>query len=227
MAREPWVEKLEQGHGEAAWDLLIGKYHRLIAATVRHYGEGYDDVMDMFAHICESLRANEFARLRKYAAIPEGRVRFSTWLVAVVRNLVIDWFRQERGRKRLSKVVAELPAVEREAFQNVFVDGHSPAEAYELMRTKGHHTLRFSEFLKALAEAQRAVAAKRPGVLLNELAPSGAQLSSIAVHAEGEVASIMESPEAEILRGEIRKCPHEALETLAAEDRVLCASYCR
>ena len=29
MAREPWLEKLEQGAAESAWDLLIDHYHRL------------------------------------------------------------------------------------------------------------------------------------------------------------------------------------------------------
>jgi DNA-directed RNA polymerase specialized sigma24 family protein len=131
MSGEPWLVKLRQGETEAAWDLLIERYHRLIAATVRHFVEGYDEVMDLFAYVCESLRADDPARLRKYAGLPEGRVRFSTWLVAVVRNLVIDWFRHLNGRKRLSKLVQELPPAQRAAFEKVYVGGLSPREAYD------------------------------------------------------------------------------------------------
>ncbi len=221
MAREPWVEKLEQGAAESAWDLLIDHYHRLIFATVRHYGDGYDEVMDLFAYVCESLRSNDFARLRKYAAIPEGRVRFSTWLVAVIRNLVIDWFRQRHGRKRLDKVVAALPAIQREAFQLVFVEGNPHVEAYELARTTGGETLTFAEFLRALTEAQRTVTAKRPGQLLKELAPTAAtnhRRVSAGTPASEPVAP--DQPDTELMSGETREWLREALETLPTEERV-------
>jgi len=48
--------------------------------------------MDVFARVCEALRENDFNRLRRCAARVDPGRPFSTWLVAVVHNLTIDWF---------------------------------------------------------------------------------------------------------------------------------------
>lgn len=222
VARELWLEKLDQGDREAAWDQLIGQYHRLILASVRHYAEGYDEVMDLFAHVCESLRANDFARLRKYAAIPQGRVRFSTWLVAVVRNLVIDWFRHRHGRKQLDTVVAELPPVQREAFRSVFLEGRSLAEAYETTRTSGACSVTYHEFLRALVAAQRTVSAKRPGRLPTELAPGAARA---LVCFELQDAGSVDPPGAGLVESDMRRWLQQALEAVPLEDRIALQLY--
>jgi RNA polymerase sigma factor (sigma-70 family) len=224
---EPWLEKLRQGETEAAWDLLIGRYHRLIASTVRHFVEGYDEVMDVFAYVCESLRANDFARLHNYAALPEVRVRFSTWLVAVVRNLVIDWFRRQKGRKRLSKLVRELPPAQREAFEKVYVDGLSPGEAYELERTQSGSKGSFGEFLNELANAQRVLESKRPGALLPELGGSRRHLrvEELKANLEAETASPSEALDQRLLQDELLDRLGPALAALSAQDRLALQLY--
>ena len=92
--------------------------------------------------------------------------------MAVVRNLVVDWFRHRDGRRRLRKVVAELPPLQREAFQQVYVEGHWAAETHEITKTNSDRNLTFSCFLRALRDAQRTVSEKRPSRLLTELGPS-------------------------------------------------------
>ena len=227
MSQEPWLEKLKAGDTEAAWDLLIERYHRLIAATVRHYAEGYDEVMDIFAYVCESLRANDFARLRKFAAVPAGNVRFSTWLVPVVRNRVIDWFRKERGRKRLSKIVADLPLLQQHAFQAVMIERHTTAEAYELTRTKSREPFSFSDFLKALAEAQRAVATKRPGVLLQERAFAAERQARRPTSLKPDVtaAANIDPPDVDVIRRETRVLLREALDSIGDEESTALQLY--
>ena len=98
---EDWVSALRGKQPEAAWDLFLGRYRRLIFAAIRHYAQDYDDVMDVFARVCEALREDDFRRLRAYAEQPTHRARFSTWLVTVVRHLTIDWFRHRDGHRRL------------------------------------------------------------------------------------------------------------------------------
>jgi DNA-directed RNA polymerase specialized sigma24 family protein len=98
---EGWVAELKQGRPDAAWDLFLDRYRRLIFAAIRHYAQDYDDVMDVFARVCEALREDDLARLRCYAEQPFHGARFSTWLVTVVRHLTIDWFRHRNGRRRL------------------------------------------------------------------------------------------------------------------------------
>ena len=49
---DAWVVELQRGRSDAAWDLLLDRYRRLIFAAIRHYAQDYDDVMDVFARVC-------------------------------------------------------------------------------------------------------------------------------------------------------------------------------
>src|SRR5438034_463080 len=108
---EGWAAELVSGRPDAAWDAFVDRYRRLIFAAIRHYAQDYDDVMDVFARVCEALREDDLRRLRTYVAQPDHRARFSTWLVTVVRHVTVDWFRHRDGRRRLY-VVEELPAAD-------------------------------------------------------------------------------------------------------------------
>src|SRR5690349_23632778 len=77
---ESWAAELASGRADAAWDLFLDRYRRLIFAAIRHYAQDYDDVMDIFARVCEALREDDLARLRCYAEQPFHGARFSTWL---------------------------------------------------------------------------------------------------------------------------------------------------
>jgi RNA polymerase sigma factor (sigma-70 family) len=72
--------------------------------------------MDAYAYALEHLRDGDFARLRAWR--DDGRTRFSTWLVVVVRRLALDHRRSRYGRagadpeqrsarRRLSDLVGE------------------------------------------------------------------------------------------------------------------------
>ena len=95
---ESWIASLQAGDCLAAWDEFLSRYRRLIIAAIRHSTTDADDIMDVFAHVCEALRADDLARLRKYPTDGTARARFSTWLVTVVHRLSIDWFRHRDGR---------------------------------------------------------------------------------------------------------------------------------
>ena len=94
------MAELRRGNAEAAWDLFLDRYRRLIFKAIRHYAQDYDDVMDVFAQVCESLRDADLKRLRSYVEQPSHTALFSTWHVTVVRNLTVDWFRHRDGRRR-------------------------------------------------------------------------------------------------------------------------------
>jgi RNA polymerase sigma factor (sigma-70 family) len=133
---EDWAAELQQGRPDAAWDLFVGRYRRLIFAAIRHYAQDYDDVMDVFARVCETLRDDDLQRLRVYAQQSEHRARFSTWLVTVVRHVTVDWFRHRDGRRRLSTVAEGLSPLRRRVFEHVFLEHKSHVEAYELIRPR-------------------------------------------------------------------------------------------
>lgn len=160
---------LKEGRPEPAWDAFLARYRRLIFAAIRHYARDYDDVMDVFARACEALREDGLRRLRAYVDEPEHRARFSTWLVTVVRNLTVDWFRERDGRRRLSALADTLPALRRRIFELVFQDHQSHVEAYELIRSQEAPSLSFRDFQAELRATYRAVTDGRQGQLLREL----------------------------------------------------------
>lgn len=166
---EVWLAKLERGAFDQAWDLFVDRYRRLIFATIRHYATDYDDTMDVFAWVCEALRRDELGRLRRYAADKQHRARFSTWLVAVVRNLTIDWFRHRNGRKRLRAAFAELPPLQQKIYEYVCHQSLSHVEAYELLRSQHNVSLTFGAFLAELSATYRALTGGRKGALMREL----------------------------------------------------------
>jgi RNA polymerase sigma factor (sigma-70 family) len=166
---EDWVAELQRGRSDAAWDLFLGRYRRLIFAAIRHYAQDYDDVMDIFARACEALREDGMRRLRGWVEQPEHRALFSTWLVTVVRHLTVDWFRHRDGRRRLSAVAEALPSLRRRIFELVFLDQHSHIEAFELIRAGEAPGLSFREFLAELRATYRAVTDGKRGQVLRDL----------------------------------------------------------
>jgi RNA polymerase sigma factor (sigma-70 family) len=167
---ELWIAPLTANRPEEAWDLVIGQYRRLIFGAIRRYTTDTDDVMDVFARVCEALRENDFARLRKYALQANEQRRFSTWLCAVVYNLTIDWIRSRDGRPRLSAAAAALSPSRRRIFELVFVEQRSHVEAFEVLRARGE-ALSFAEFLRELSATYRDVGTTPRGRLVQELTP--------------------------------------------------------
>jgi len=165
---EDWLLPLQQGRIEVAWDAFLTRYRRLIFATIRHYTQDYDDGMDLFAHVCERLRADEMRRLRARAEDPAPRAQFSTWLVAVVRHIVVDWFRHRDGRRRLSTLVEGLTPLQRRIFELVFFEQRSHLETFELISSRDFPEVSFREFLVELRETYRIVGRGR-GRLMREL----------------------------------------------------------
>ena len=150
---EPWLTEIAAGRYQAAWDLVAERYNRLILATIRRLVRDHDDVMDVFSAVCQALSENDLARLRRFVDEPT-RARFSTWLVAVVRNLTIDWLRKRDGRRR-DDVPEALSGLQREIYIAVFLEGRSHVEAYEAIASRHGPSVTFGAFLRALRETYR------------------------------------------------------------------------
>jgi len=80
---DAWVTELQRGASNAAWDRFLDRYRRLSFAAIRHYAQDYDDVMDVSARVCESLRDSDLRRLRACLDQPGHTARFSTWLITI------------------------------------------------------------------------------------------------------------------------------------------------
>jgi len=156
---DDWMRELHRGDRDAAWDLFVARYRRVIFAAIHHYARDPDDVMDVFAWVSEALRKDDFYRLRQYAEQPARPAQFSTWLVTVVRHLTVDWLRHRDGRRHVSRLTIELPALQRRIFEHIYVDGHSHVAAYEMIRAAGDPELTFAHFLVELRAMRAALAA--------------------------------------------------------------------
>jgi RNA polymerase sigma factor (sigma-70 family) len=210
---EDWLSPLQQGHPDEAWDAFLTRYRRLIFASIRHYTQDYDDGMDLFAHACERLRADEMQRLRTRAEEPDPRARFSTWLVTVVRHLVVDWFRHRDGRHRLSSLARGLSPLQRRIFELVFLDRRSHLETYELLCAGEAPGMTFREFLATLRETYRAVTAGKRGQILREL-------GSVPPPSPAEA-----DPQGPVEAAERHERLERALAALAPEDRLAVELY--
>jgi RNA polymerase sigma factor (sigma-70 family) len=210
---EDWVAQLRSGRPDAAWDLFLDRYRRLLFAAIRHYARDYDDVMDVFARVCEALREDDLRRLRGWVEQPVHRAKFSTWLVTVARNLTVDWFRQRDGRRRVSAIADTLPPLQRRIFELVFLEQHSHVESFELIRAREAPDLTFGQFLAELRATYRSVTKSRRGSLLRELGPMPPE-------------EVSETPSAADV-GELRDRLEQALAALSPEDRVAVELYVR
>ena len=110
---------------------------------------------EAFEHVRDRLLADDLTLLRRYQDGPAHRARFSTWLVTVVRNLVIDWVRHRDGRPRVT-MPGGLSPLQQRIFTHVFVEHRSHTETYGLLTAHGAEELPFGAFLRELAGTYRA-----------------------------------------------------------------------
>jgi len=83
---------------DAAWTEFVASHSRLLLHVCRTLSRDSDGAMDGYAHVLEVLRKDDYRRLRAY--VPDGRTRFTTWLVVVTRRAVLDRQRSRYGRPR-------------------------------------------------------------------------------------------------------------------------------
>ncbi len=150
---EHWRSRLQDGDAQAAWDLFVERYRRLILATIKRLVRDHDDVMDVFASVCQALTANDFLRLRRYSDDPRHVAAESSWLVIVVRNLTVDWIRLRDGRRRQS-VPSHLSPPRNDIYSLICIDGRSHVEAYEIIQGRSRSAMSFSEFLREVRATQ-------------------------------------------------------------------------
>jgi RNA polymerase sigma factor (sigma-70 family) len=177
---ERWITALAEGRQEEAWDEFLGRYRGLVFAAIRSYVRKHDDVMDVFASVCEALRKDDFHRLRQYSAHGETRARFTTWLVVVVRHLTIDWLRRRNGRPRVRSGASGLSPLQQRIAENVISANRGHAETFERIRSRDEPSLTFAAFLKELAAVYRTVPAARrcsdwPAVEMPHISTDGAE----------------------------------------------------
>lgn len=121
---------------EAAWRQFLDGYSKLILKILWQFDRQHDRVMDGYLAVCSKLAERNFAVLRKFHN--DSRLRdtdFPLWLSAVIRNIAIDLYRTEKGRKRFPRALQNAPLPEREVFALYYWRGYSHDE----IRHQLHH----------------------------------------------------------------------------------------
>jgi RNA polymerase sigma factor (sigma-70 family) len=73
--------------------------------------------MDCYAAVLEALHEDACRRLRAYK--PDGKTKFTTWLVVVVRRLALDALRKRYGRPRSSDPTRRDESVARRRLEDL------------------------------------------------------------------------------------------------------------
>jgi len=92
------LEAESASDADAAWAAFVEQYTPLMLHVARSLGGDRDAAMDRYAYVLERLVDDDFRRLRAF--VPDGKTRFTTWLVVVVRRLCLDQYRARYGRPR-------------------------------------------------------------------------------------------------------------------------------
>ena len=113
-------------HRERAWKQFLESYSRLFLKVIWELERDKDEVMEQYLHVCSKFAENSFAVLRAfkrdYGANPP---KFTTWLRAVTRNMIVDRHRSIHGRKRFPKALLQLSPYARKVFDLYYWQGYS------------------------------------------------------------------------------------------------------
>ncbi len=88
---------------EAICREFLPKIHRYIAARVHHPQEAEDLVSEVFLRVCQ-----------KFDSFDETKASVSTWVYAIAKNAVIDYYRARRIHDELTPMLASAEDPERD-----------------------------------------------------------------------------------------------------------------
>lgn len=110
-----------------------------------------DGVMDGYAFVLEALREDGCRRLRAY--VPDGKTRFTTWLVVVCRRLVLDYYRGRYGRSRSDDVTRRSEQATRRKLEDLVADEIDPDQLESATPSRPDASIRRKQLTEALRQA--------------------------------------------------------------------------
>jgi len=122
-----------------SWEGFLRDYSGFILGCIRRFTVDPDERMDMYAHVCARLRADECRRLQQFRGMGAGgSCKFTTWLATVTLNLCREWIRSARGRRRLYRSIERLSAKHALVFKHRYWHGFTSRQILELIRPLGY-----------------------------------------------------------------------------------------
>jgi len=215
------LQKLRSGDPHEAWAEFLEEYSGLVFQVGRHFERDLDRASDCFQFVCEKLSEDHFRRLLRFK--PLGPASFSTWLRVVVRNLCLDWQRQEYGRHRPFRSISRLSSFDQEVFKHVYERGVSAAETLPLLQSKFPDVVpeRIAESRDRIEQQLTADQRWRLGIRSARRTQSVGTTVQEGEAAPVEIADPRPDPEALAIIGERRGTLRRALARLSKSERLL------
>jgi len=135
---------------DAAWADFVREHSDIVLHACKALAQDHDAAMDGYAFVLEALREDECRRLCAYT--PDGKTRFTTWLVVVTRRLMLDFLRQRYGRSRSDDTARREEKVARRNLEDLVAAEIDP-DQIEGSGGAPDAALRRAELTRALRDA--------------------------------------------------------------------------
>jgi DNA-directed RNA polymerase specialized sigma24 family protein len=203
------------------WREFVERFTPVLLAIIGQAGlRSRDEVMDVYVLTCEKLAENACARLRRHDPA-KGSLR--AWLGTAVRNVLVDWMRSRKGRRRLFKSIEALPPLDRHVFELYYWRQHTAVEIAEMVRDSESRPLGLPAVLDALERVEQALTERQRGELLAFLARAQTPVSIEAEDGQPslDLADVSTDPERALRMEQAQAALSGALAQLPAEDALI------
>ena len=117
-----------------------------------------NDQNECYVYVIDSLKADNYKRLRAF----KGKSSLNTYLYALINSLVIDFRRNQYGRRRIPVGVAKLGKWAETVYRFVCWQKFTFDDAYDFLRIDGLYTGSYIEFIKETEPIRKAPCRENP-----------------------------------------------------------------
>jgi len=111
-----------------------------------------NDRNECYLYVIDSLKANNFKRLRAF----KGKSTLNTYFYSLINSLVIDFRRKQYGRRRIPAGVAKLGKWAETVYRFVCWQKFTFDDAYDFLRVDGLYTGSYIQFIKETEPIRKA-----------------------------------------------------------------------
>ena len=130
---------------------------RIEAVCKRHFSNE-NDQNESFVFIIDSLKADNFRRLRAY----KSKSKLTTYLYSLINSLIIDFRRKKYGRRRIPVGVARLGKWAQAVYRLVCWQKFTFDDAYDFLRIEGLFEGPYEQYLEDIAPIRKAPCRENP-----------------------------------------------------------------
>jgi len=130
---------------------------RIEAICKRHFSNE-NDQNESYIFIIDSLKADDFKRLRAY----KGQSKLTTYLYSLINALIIDFRRKKYGRRRIPAGVARLGTWAEAVYRLVCWQKFSFDDAYDFLQIEGLFEGSYEQYTEEIAPIQKAPCRENP-----------------------------------------------------------------